>query len=187
MDFYVIGVTVCVWAGQAWREWRGKRGKNRGRDVGQNVNPGSHKPMWSLPAYDQVGYTVCPGIPILYDPSLLIGHKTSNKTISKSRQIIRSLAVFKLPDSANYFLSHWERILDKDFLPLGEDIVRWVSKIIFPSFLNLYLSLIKISSHWAKTLSGVCNMWPQFWFSEGPILCFSAIISWRYAKHECSG
>ena len=39
----------------------------------------------------------------------------------------RSLAVFKLPDSANYFLSHWHRILDKDFLPLGEDIVRWVS------------------------------------------------------------
>ena len=38
---------------------------------------------------------------------------------------IRSLAVFKLPDSATYFLSHWERILDRDFLPLGEDIVRW--------------------------------------------------------------
>ena len=33
--------------------------------------------------------------------------------------------MFKLPDSATYFLSHWERILDRDFLPLGEDIVRW--------------------------------------------------------------
>ena len=41
----------------------------------------------------------------------------------------RSLAVFKLPDSATYFLSHWERILDKDFLPLGEDIVRWMQHV----------------------------------------------------------
>ena len=69
----------------------------------------------------------------------------------QSRQILRSLAVFKLPDSANYFLSHWERILDKDFLPLGEDIVRWVSMIKqtnFPCFWKLYLSSTKMSSLW---------------------------------------
>ena len=40
------------------------------------------------------------------------------------RDTLGSLTLFKLPDSALYFLSHFERITSEDFVPSSEDIVR---------------------------------------------------------------
>ena len=40
------------------------------------------------------------------------------------RDTLGSLTLFKLPDSALYFLSHFERITSEDFVPCSEDIVR---------------------------------------------------------------
>ena len=40
------------------------------------------------------------------------------------RNSLSGLTLFKLPDSALYFLSHFERILSETFVPLSEDIIR---------------------------------------------------------------
>ena len=40
------------------------------------------------------------------------------------RDTLTSLALYRLPDSALYFLSHSHRILQSDFLPTSEDIIR---------------------------------------------------------------
>ena len=42
----------------------------------------------------------------------------------KFRDSLGGLTLFKLPDSALYFLSHFDRILSSDFVPLSEDIIR---------------------------------------------------------------
>ena len=42
----------------------------------------------------------------------------------KFRDSLGGLTLFKLPDSALYFLSHFERILCDSFVPLSEDIIR---------------------------------------------------------------
>ena len=103
--------------------------------------------------------------------------------LSQPRQTNRSLAVFKLPDSANYFLSHWHRILDKDFLPLGEDIVRSISlslSTIFSCFKKLYFlplgeDIVRCLQHVAPVL-----------VLRSPSSVFFAIISTLYGKYECA-
>ena len=42
----------------------------------------------------------------------------------KFRDNLGGLTLFKLPDSALYFLSHFERIMSSSFVPLSEDIIR---------------------------------------------------------------
>eukprot|EP00092_Neocalanus_flemingeri_P029268 GFUD01031776.1.p1 GENE.GFUD01031776.1~~GFUD01031776.1.p1 ORF type:complete len:394 (+),score=93.50 GFUD01031776.1:177-1358(+) len=42
----------------------------------------------------------------------------------KFRETLGSLTIFKLPDSALYFLSHFERILEDMFIPTAEDMIR---------------------------------------------------------------
>ena len=42
----------------------------------------------------------------------------------KFRNTLGSLTLFKLPDSALYFLSHFDRIISDDFTPTSEDIIR---------------------------------------------------------------
>ena len=42
----------------------------------------------------------------------------------KFRTQLGSLTLFKLPDSALYFLSHFDRILSDTFVPSCEDIIR---------------------------------------------------------------
>ena len=42
----------------------------------------------------------------------------------KFRNSLSGLTLFKLPDSALYFLSHFDRILCETFVPLSEDIIR---------------------------------------------------------------
>ena len=42
----------------------------------------------------------------------------------KFRDSLGSLTLYKLPDSALYLLSHFERILADGFLPASEDIIR---------------------------------------------------------------
>ena len=42
----------------------------------------------------------------------------------KFRDSLGGLTLFKLPDSALYFLSHFDRILCETFVPLSEDIIR---------------------------------------------------------------
>ena len=41
----------------------------------------------------------------------------------KFRDSLGGLTLYKLPDSALYFLSHFERILSGDFVPLSDDII----------------------------------------------------------------
>ena len=42
----------------------------------------------------------------------------------KFRETLGSLTIFKLPDSALYFLDHFDRILEENFVPNSEDIIR---------------------------------------------------------------
>ena len=42
----------------------------------------------------------------------------------KFRDSLGGLTLFKLPDSAIYFLSHFDRIVSSSFVPLSEDIIR---------------------------------------------------------------
>ena len=42
----------------------------------------------------------------------------------KFRETLSSLTVFKLPDSALYFLDHFDRIMSEDFVPNSEDMIR---------------------------------------------------------------